>query len=205
MESATAKGIPNESYYLACEDGIRRLSTHSDGYYAVEMLSTLHNPRESVFVANADAFFTPHNGVSSALLFNTEWYFSQTGEPHLISFVSLSDDDLIFQGMKLNHSFRHLFPMGISLNVVQIINKHTIRVTTFERGVLRITASCGSGSTSAAVLAYKLGLLESPHMKVITTGGILEIIFEDNQATKIGPATIEFDHPSYIELEIYHD
>lgn len=199
------KAVPNESYYLACEDGIRRLSTHSDGHYAVEMLSTLLNPRESGFVVNADALFANRDPASSTLLFNTEWYFSQTGEPHLVTFTSLANDDLIFQGMTLNHSFRHLFPMGISLNVVQIVNKRTIRVTTFERGVLRITASCGSGSTSAAVLAYKLGLLESPHMQVVTAGGILEIIFKDNQATKIGPATIEFDHPSYIELEIYHD
>lgn len=198
--------IPNEGYYyLACDDGIRQLSVQSDGSYAIDMLSTLLDPTKSVFVHNAHTFFANHNGIASTFFFDTQWYFSQTGEPHLITFAALSTDSLILQGMSLNNSYRHLFPGGISLNLVHIIDKGILSVTTFERGVLRITASCGSGSTSAAVLAYKLGLLKSSHMQVITSGGKLEIIFKDDRSLKIGPATIELSNPSFIYLETYHE
>ena len=169
------------------------------------MLETLLDPSSSSFVHGNHPFITTDHTLYQAEFFNTPWYFIQTGEPHLITFSPLSSDELAAQAMALNMSYRSLFPFGISLNVVEIIDENSCRVTTFERGVLRITASCGSGSTSAAVLANRLGLFSHSYIHVITTGGNLEIDLTNSSAVKKGPASIDFEQPSFINLRVNHE
>lgn len=192
---------PNDAYYLQCSDGVRALFQADNGLYAVDMLTTLLDPYASPFVQSPHIFNPAANNSFYAVLFDTPWYFTQTGEPHLVTFSSLSTTELKEQGMALNTHYRSSFPLGISLNVVSIIDNRSCEVTTFERGVLRITASCGSGSTSSAVLAFHLGKLSHQLLHIVTSGGMLRIIIKDSTALKIGPAHIDYDNPSFITLE----
>jgi len=167
------------------------------------MLQTLLDPRKSQFISEA-SYFSPYGSAFKARLFDTDWYFTQTGEPHLVTFNRLHPIELAQQGKVLNTHYRCIFPRGISLNSVIVLDSKTLSVTTYERGVLRITQSCGSGSTSAAVLASKLGLLSSAPFFVQTSGGMLEISLSSNSSFLIGPACIEASQ-SFIEMEYTHE
>lgn len=67
-------------------------------------------------------------------------------EPHLVTFDPISEKELFDLGEYVNRSQREHFPLGINLNQVRIRDKG-LEVVTFERGVNRITAACGTGAT----------------------------------------------------------
>jgi len=119
-------------------------------------------------------------------------YFTETSEPHLVLFDSLSSDELTAFGAYLNIERRDLFPHGININQVAVLDNKTIRVWTYERGVNRITQACGTGSTSSAVLCYLLGKVQSTNIHVQTSGGTLVIAYEAQQNRSVlqGPAQI---------------
>ncbi len=168
------------------------------------MLTTLLDPSQSSFINNSEAYFKEDAGTFKTMLCNTEWYFTQTGEPHLVTLSSLSSDELTHCGYELN-TYRSLFPQGISLNTVRVLDSATIEVTTFERGVNKITRSCGTGSTCAALLADHMKLVTAEQISVLTSGGMLTIVLTALSTFKIGPASIDFLNPSYLSLENNHE
>ncbi|MBD3308281.1 hypothetical protein GF339_17720, partial [candidate division KSB3 bacterium] len=128
----------------------------------------------------------PYNGHTYDL------YYTETGEPHLISLENLPSTTLTALGSHLNTDQRDIFPHGINLNHVRLINSTTIHVTTYERGVNRITPACGTGSTSSAVLCHRLHTVTTPTIQVQTAGGTLYIDHDadHNRSILKGPATL---------------
>lgn len=84
-------------------------------------------------------------------------------EPHLTWEASLKDDELFALGKKLNAQ-KDLFPLGINLNAWQKIDNQTLFVKTYERGVQRLTLSCGTGSIASSKHANLQGeiLIQTP-------------------------------------------
>lgn len=83
-----------------------------------------------------------------------------------------------------------IFPLGINVNAWHILKKGSIKVKTYERGVQRLTQSCGTGSMSCASVYATSGLVS-----VSTPGGDLKITLEKNGIELQGPAFILSKEP----------
>lgn len=136
--------------------------------------------------------FSLGNGIYSAHLPLVEFLeskiksmtYGEILEPHMALEKSLSDSALHVLGSHLNQK-KDLFPDGINVNVWTIINTNTIVVKTYERGVQRLTKSCGTGSSVCAA-HYLQG---RGKVFVKTAGGPLLIRIKEDHLELIGPAS----------------
>ena len=84
-----------------------------------------------------------------------------------------------------------LFPDGINVNFMKIINPQHIEVLTYEKGIENMVLSCGSGSVASAYYAYQKKLIESP-LQISVPGGKLQLIFNNtwSEVWLSGPARL---------------
>ena len=100
-------------------------------------------------------------------------------EPHLALEKKLSDRELLDLGRAINQK------RSINVNAWVELQPSVIAVKTYERGVQRLTKSCGTGSCVCASL-YLNG---KGSVFVKTPGGLLLIRLQDKHLELIGPAT----------------
>ena len=128
-----------------------------------------------------------------------------TGVPHIVIFME--NIDLIDVGL-LGKAFRHhdfFKPHGTNCDFVQILDLHTIKVRTYERGVEDETLSCGTGVCASAIVSVLLEKAMWPIQALTQTGEILTIdsTLTPNQLEKVffltGPVSVcfsgEIAHP----------
>lgn len=118
-----------------------------------------------------------------------------TGSPHYIRFVGEVKN---FPVYKEGHAIRYseaYAKEGINVNFVQEIDKKSIYVRTYERGVEDETLSCGTGVTAAAIaFVVKNGLFGEQTIGIQTKGGQLQVSVDRTGETEfrniflIGPA-----------------
>ena len=110
-----------------------------------------------------------------------------TGVPHVIHFVRDPDDFDVFNTGRAIRYHEHYQPAGTNANFVTVLDGHTIRVRTYERGVEDETLACGTGSVASALIAAQKGLVESPVDVRVQGGELLRIYFEmtANDFTKV--------------------
>ncbi len=110
-----------------------------------------------------------------------------TGVPHLVHFVRDPDDFDVFNTGRAIRRHEHYQPAGTNANFVAVVDDHTLRVRTYERGVEDETLACGTGSVAAALIAARKGLVESPVDVRVQGGELLRIYFEktENGFTKV--------------------
>lgn len=117
--------------------------------------------------------------------------FVDSGAKHFTTIVNdIKNISLKSEGRKIRYNT--LFaPDGINVNFVELINKHHIKVFTYEKGIENMVMSCGSGSVAAAFYAYKQNQLTSP-IKITVPGGELSLTFNENwnDVWLTGPAAI---------------
>ena len=70
------------------------------------------------------------------------------------------------------------FPDGVNVNFFKIIDKDTLDIITYEKGIENIVESCASGSYACAYHISKKTLVEK--FKIINSGGNLNIEFNSN-------------------------
>jgi diaminopimelate epimerase len=100
-----------------------------------------------------------------------------TGVPHAVVFVDDLDNCAVFDlGRKIR---RHecFQPRGTNANFATVIDRHKIRVRTYERGVEDETLACGTGMVAAVLTAAQRGLVESPTDVLVQSGETLRIYF----------------------------
>ncbi|MAO32366.1 MAG: diaminopimelate epimerase [Crocinitomicaceae bacterium] len=104
---------------------------------------------------------------------NGDVFVLNTGSPHYISYDSSLLDDFVEQARKIRHSASFL-PEGINVNVVSEIDKKTLKIKTFERGVENETLACGTGIVASALsYLYKNNIHGNSSIHVISAGGEL--------------------------------
>lgn len=111
--------------------------------------------------------------------------FATRREPHLILEHYHNDDIIlqVFDSIKKDNIFKH----NVNINFLEIVENGVVKNLTCERGVDRITLSCGTGSTSVAEYMYQKYGWET--IMVINRGG--DLIFkrlEDGSFLCTGPA-----------------
>lgn len=123
------------------------------------------------------------------------------GNPHAIIFTdNLAEVPLNQLGPVIET--HKAFPQKTNVHFVKVISKNEIDMITWERGA-GVTFACGTGATSCAIAAFKLGLVDK-NVLVHLPGGYLQIeVYEKvNQLGGFmeGDAVFVFD--GIIELEI---
>ncbi|WP_417431606.1 diaminopimelate epimerase [Halpernia sp.] len=99
-----------------------------------------------------------------------------TGSPHFIKFVKSLEDYPVFKEGKQIRNNPTYKNDGINVNFVEILDKDSVYVRTYERGVEDETYSCGTGVTAAALTFLK----NQKAIKVKTLGGNLSVSAEKN-------------------------
>jgi len=108
------------------------------------------------------------------------------GVPHTILFVEdITAIDPRVLGPKIEK--HHKFPQNTNVNFVQVIDKHTIKVKTWERGA-GATLACGTGCCASVVASYLNGFTEDI-VDVQVKLGTLHIKYRPNESVQMtGPA-----------------
>ena len=100
-----------------------------------------------------------------------------TGVPHAVTFVNNPETCNVFEwGREIR---RHEFfqPRGTNANFATIIDRHKMRVRTYERGVEDETLACGTGVVASVLAAAARGLVETPVDVIVQSGETLRIYF----------------------------
>ncbi|MDR3492580.1 MAG: hypothetical protein P4M12_11185 [Gammaproteobacteria bacterium] len=163
----------NSQLILHAKHKSYQLYAYDNNEYGVSNLVTSFDHEQSNFVIELAPFVT-YNGVSSILILDKLFYFTETGEPHLVSNKPLSLIELDAIGTYVN-TLRNYFPEGINVTCIQSITDNTVEIMTYERGTHCITQACGSGAASAVALASKQELIPNHEITVRFLGGKISI------------------------------
>ncbi|MFH0738250.1 MAG: diaminopimelate epimerase [Candidatus Omnitrophota bacterium] len=84
--------------------------------------------------------------------------FIDTGVPHAVVFTQGLDEIDVFSLGRAMRYHAKFAPAGTNANFIEVLNKDSISIRTYERGVEDETLACGTGSVaSALVFAQKSG------------------------------------------------
>jgi len=101
-----------------------------------------------------------------------------TGVPHVVHFVHDLDHYDVFHVGRVIRYHPHYRPQGTNANFVEAVDRHTIRIRTYERGVEDETLACGTGAVASALISSSKGLIESPVEVRVKSGEVLKVYFE---------------------------
>lgn len=104
--------------------------------------------------------------------------FVNAGVPHVIYFTDdLHKVDVKDLGSHIRYH-KEFSPEGANADFVKVVNKHNIKVRTYERGVEDETLACGTGAIASAIISAESEKMTSP-ITVETWGGEkLKVYFE---------------------------
>ncbi|MGR3617707.1 MAG: diaminopimelate epimerase [Paracoccaceae bacterium] len=112
------------------------------------------------------------------------------GNPHMVFVVDDAESvDVAARGAAMEH--HALYPERTNVEVIQIIDRQTLRMRVWERGGM-ITLACGSGACAAVVVAHLKGLTDR-RVTVHLDGGPLMIDWRDDGVWMTGATTHVFD------------
>jgi len=114
------------------------------------------------------------------------------GNPHCVIFT---DSVNLVALEKIGPRFENheIFPERVNLEVVEVINRRTLKMRVFERGSGE-TFACGSGACAAVVASVLNGFCDQDSdIRVILPGGDLTIRYDGNKVTKTGTAEKVFE------------
>jgi len=123
----------------------------------------------------------------------TTWtyYDVSLGNPHAVTFVDDVDAiDLETLGPAFGRAFEH----GTNLHVAEIVDRSTLRVRHFERGV-GITQACGTGAVASAAAAILAHGVISPVTLHVPGGTLIAQWAPGTNARLTGPAQTLFERP----------
>jgi diaminopimelate epimerase len=106
-----------------------------------------------------------------------EMNFINTGVPHAVHYVNDLDRFDVFHIGRAIRYHKEFQPGGTNANFMEIIDGHTIRVRTYERGVEDETLACGTGAVASALISSWKGLAESPVDVRVKSNETLKIHF----------------------------
>ena len=104
--------------------------------------------------------------------------FVNTGVPHAVLFVHDLDRYDVFNIGRQIRYHKEFQPEGTNANFMEVIDRHTIRIRTYERGVEDETLACGTGAVASALMSSSRELVESPVDVKVKSGETLKIYFD---------------------------
>lgn len=107
---------------------------------------------------------------------NINVHHIDTGVPHTV-IIRSGIDKLDLPVLSPPIRFNRAFPRGTNVDYVQILNRHRIKMRTYERGVEAETLACGTGALASAIISALLGHT-APPLDVVVPGGLLRVYFD---------------------------
>lgn len=115
--------------------------------------------------------------------------FVEIGNPHVVvNAESLDDLDILKHGPLIENDSR--FFNKVNVNFVEIINEHSIKLRTWERGA-GATLACGSGACASFYCLYSKNLV-GDKLVVRQLGGEVIISIENEDVLMAGAAEISY-------------
>ena len=112
------------------------------------------------------------------------------GVPHTVVYVDRIDkNEVVEKGKKIENM--NIFPCKTNVNFVNVINKNTIELRTWERGA-GFTLACGTGTCASVVACFLLGKTNNK-VEALLAGGRLFIEYRDEVVFMTGPAELIFE------------
>jgi diaminopimelate epimerase len=100
-----------------------------------------------------------------------------TGVPHAVAFVdSVETCAIVEKGRQIRHN-EHFAPRGTNADFAEVMDRHKMKVRTYERGVEDETLACGTGVVASVLAAAGRGLVDSPADVIVQSGETLRIYF----------------------------
>ncbi len=110
------------------------------------------------------------------------------GNPHCVVFCK-AIDHLDLEKIGPEFEYDPLFPQRVNTEFVRVVNRHTLRMRVWERGIGE-TLACGTGACAAVVAAVENGFCDKgSDVKVTLPGGELTVCYTDRGVTLTGAAT----------------
>lgn len=107
-------------------------------------------------------------------------HFINTGVPHTVIVTDSLQNIRVDEMGPLIRNHRMFHPKGTNVDWVEINNRRSIGIRTYERGVEGETLSCGTGSVAGAIISFLLGKTEPPVKVTARSGEKLTVDFDDN-------------------------
>ncbi|MBU2614142.1 MAG: diaminopimelate epimerase [Elusimicrobia bacterium] len=104
-----------------------------------------------------------------------------SGVPHaVILSPNIEQVDIASIG-RLIRNHTQFTPEGTNVDFIKVIDEHTIKIRTYERGVEAETYACGTGCVAGTIIAGLKKMVKSP-VKLITSGGeMLSVHFRQSK------------------------
>lgn len=116
-----------------------------------------------VFPAPIEEKYFPRSSLSGI---DVETWYVNVGSDHVVLY---DVGEGRFDAVKLRS--HPAFERGVNVSMVQVESRNELSLSTFERGVERITGACGTGALCAAVVSWRLGLVDTS-VKLTPPSGI---------------------------------
>jgi len=168
--------------------GIIAPELNADGEVTVDMGVPRFAPRDIPFESDSDAPVQALDVGGERV----EITAVSMGNPHAVQVVAdVEAAPVLAQGPKIERHAR--FPQRVNAVYMQLLDRATIRLRVWERGVGE-TPACGTGACAAVVAGVRRGLLDHA-VRVRTRGGWLAVAWEGvgTPVMMTGPATTVFE------------
>lgn len=146
-----------KKFFLKTKFGKHALKKYMNGNYSIKLPKAGFEPNEK-FVKFYDRLSKDYG-----------FRYVDMLEPHILIQEKMSAEQLLLLGREMNKR-TDFFPFGININAWHVMEKDILHVQTYERGVQRLTQSCGTGSASCAAFYKPKG-----KVRVVTQGGTLDV------------------------------
>ena len=141
--------------------------------------------------ANFEPSKIPLNFDKESLVYLVEGYevgSLSIGNPHAI-LIQDEINDIEQIASKIQSSA--VFPEGVNVGFMQIINREEVKLRVVERGVGE-TLACGSGACAAVIYGVKSGILDS-RVNVHLNGGDALVEFDGDKVFLSGPGEFVYE------------
>lgn len=182
------KGLTDkETLTVQIQKGTIQIIYIDDNHIQVDMGEAITLPANIPFVPTKQA------GKQYQFTVNEIEYFGfvvSMGNPHVVFFV---EDVTNFALEDFGKAIQQLnnFPQSVNVNVGQIVDKQTILIRTYERGVGE-TKACGTGMCATMFAANQLDLV-GHKVTLQAKGGETVIDYHDGKILMTGPARTIFE------------
>jgi diaminopimelate epimerase len=119
-------------------------------------------------------------------------HFVNTGVPHAVVPVPRVDEVNVADLGRTVRFHERFAPAGTNVNFVQIVDRRSTLVRTYERGVEAETYACGTGVSAVQVVLAALGLTENEVANTTTGGEVLTTSLEGGRVFLKGAAELTF-------------
>ncbi|MEA3368970.1 MAG: diaminopimelate epimerase [Candidatus Ratteibacteria bacterium] len=110
-------------------------------------------------------------------------HYLNVGVPHAVLIEEALEDIPVNEMGSRIRFHRQFHPGGTNVDFIELKDKETVQMRTYERGVEGETLACGTGAIASAVIAHLLKGLTSPVRVLTQSGEILTVYLEEEEGT----------------------